>query len=100
MQLMQVKMIKEVRNNVNRATNFETANINKTAQAAARRVSAILKIEERMGLEALGEDLRAMAELRLDNPDMSLREMSERLGITRSGVNHRIQKLLEIADSL
>jgi DNA-binding protein WhiA len=100
MQLMQVKMLKEVRNNVNRATNFETANINKTAQAAARQTAAILKISDRMGLEALSDDLRDMAELRLENPDMSLREMSETLGITRSGVNHRIQKLLEIADSL
>ena len=100
MQLMQVKMLKEVRNNVNRTTNFETANINKTAQAAARQVAAIVKISQRMGIEALSPDLREMAALRLENPDMSLREMGERLGITRSGVNHRIQKLLEIADSL
>lgn len=47
----------------------------------------------------MSDDLRAVAELRLDHPDMSLREMAERLGITRSGVNHRIQKLLELAET-
>ena len=100
MNLMQVKMIKEVRNHVNRTTNFETANINKTAQAAARQTEAIRRIVRTSGMESLGEDLREVARLRLENPDMSLREMAGRLGITRSGVNHRIQKLLELAQSL
>lgn len=99
MNLMQVKMIKEVRNHVNRTTNFETANINKTAQAAARQTEAIRRIVRAQGMESLSDDLRAVAELRLDHPDMSLREMAERLGITRSGVNHRIQKLLELAET-
>ena len=93
-------MIKEVRNHVNRTTNFETANINKTAQAAARQTEAIRRIVRTSGMESLGEDLREVARLRLENPDMSLREMAGRLGITRSGVNHRIQKLLELAQSL
>ncbi len=97
MALMQAKMVKEVRNYVNRTTNFETANIDKTASASARQVAAIHRLEETVGLEQLPEDLREMAYLRLQNPDMSLRELGEALSISRSGANHRIQRLMELA---
>ncbi len=97
MALMQAKMVKEVRNYVNRTTNFETANIDKTASASARQVAAIHGLEETVGLEQLPEDLREMAYLRLQNPDMSLRELGEALSISRSGANHRIQRLMELA---
>lgn len=102
MELMQVKMVKEVRNYVNRKTNFETANIDKTVSAAAKQVEAIEKISRSMGLESLPEELRELAALRLENPEMSLRELGENLSepISRSGVNHRLQRLMEIAENL
>ncbi len=97
MTLMQAKMVKEVRNYVNRTTNFETANIDKTASASARQVVAIRHLQEIVGLDNLPEDLREMAYLRLENPEMSLRELGEALSISRSGANHRIQRLMEMA---
>ena len=97
MTLMQAKMVKEVRNYVNRTTNFETANIDKTVSASARQVVAIRHLQEKIGLDNLPEDLREMAYLRLENPEMSLRELGEALSISRSGANHRIQRLLEMA---
>ena len=97
MELMQAKMFKEVRNYVNRKTNFETANISKTVSAAIRQTEAIRRVMETSGIEAFPEELRELALLRLENPEMSLREMAERLGLSRSGVNHRMQRILEIA---
>ena len=101
-EFMQVKMVKEVRNYVNRTTNFETANIGKTASAAAGQLEAIRKIQQVRGLASLPEELRELAELRLENPEFSLRELGESLTppITRSGVNHRMKRLLQIADEI
>ena len=100
MEIMQVKMYKELRNQVNRVTNCETANIEKTAAAAARQRAAILKIQAGGGMNSLPDELRELALLRLDNPDLSLRELGESLSspISRSGVNHRLQRILLIAD--
>lgn len=100
MELMQVKMVKEVRNYVNRTTNFETANISKTASAAALQLEAIRKIQKTSGLESLPEELKEIAVLRLENPELSLRELGARLSepISRSGVNHRLKRLLAIAE--
>ncbi|MCY1714821.1 DNA-binding protein WhiA [Caproiciproducens galactitolivorans] len=102
MELMQAKMLKEVRNNVNRKTNFETANIDKTASAAAAQIIAIEKIRNTAGLDALPEELREIADLRYRNPDMSLRELGGALSepLSRSGVNHRLQRIVDIAGSL
>ena len=99
MEFMQVKMVKEVRNYVNRTTNFETAKSGKTASAAAGQLEAIQKIEREKGLASLPEELKELAELRLENPEYSLRELGEALTppITRSGVNHRLKRLLQIA---
>lgn len=100
MDLMQVKMLKEVRNYVNRTTNFQTANISKTASAAARQLEAIQRIQEKQGLDSLPEELRELAKLRLEYPEMSLRELGEALSepISRSGVNHRLNRLIELAE--
>ena len=100
MELMQVKMYKEVKNNINRNTNFETANMDKTFSASARQVAAIAAISDTEGLESLPEELQELAKLRLDNPDMTLRELGQRLGITRSGVNHRLQRLLRMGEEI
>lgn len=97
MNLMQAKMLKEVRNYANRKTNFETANIDKTVSASAKQVRAIKKIEGTIGISELPEELREIAQLRMENPEMSLRELGERLSISRSGANHRIQRILSIA---
>ena len=102
MELMQAKMVKEVRNYVNRTTNFETANITKTASAAAMQLQAIQKIQQRAGINSLPEELREVAVLRLENPEMSLRELGKSLRhpISRSGINHRLQRILEIAEKI
>lgn len=100
MELMQVKMYKEVKNNINRKTNFETANMDKTYSAAARQIAAIAAISDTMGLSSLPENLQELAALRLSDPELTLRQLGERLGISRSGVNHRLQKLLEIGEKI
>ncbi|XOQ44873.1 MAG: putative cell division protein WhiA [Clostridium sp.] len=102
MELMQIRMLKEVRNNVNRKTNFETANIEKTASAAAAQLMALEKIFACGGLSILPEELRPLALLRYQNPDLSLRELGQNLDppLSRSGVNHRLRRIVELADRL
>ncbi|MEG0457208.1 MAG: DNA-binding protein WhiA [Oscillospiraceae bacterium] len=102
MEIMEVKIVKNLRNSINRKTNCEMANINKTISAAEKQINAIKKIENSKGLEFLSEDLREICYLRLENPEMSLKELGENLSknISRSGVNHRIEKLLKIADEI
>ena len=100
MELMQVKMYKEVKNNINRKTNFETANMDKTYSAAARQIAAIAAISDTVGLSSLPENLQELAALRLNEPELTLRQLGERLGVSRSGVNHRLQKLLEQGEKI
>lgn len=100
MELMQVRMYKEAKNNINRKSNFETANMDKTYSASARQTAAIAAISDTMGLEALPDDLKSLALLRLDNPEMTLRELGEALHISRSGVNHRLHRLLTIGEEI
>ncbi|MBQ1453275.1 MAG: DNA-binding protein WhiA, partial [Ruminococcus sp.] len=85
------------RNNVNRRINSEIANIDKVASASAKQLEAIEYIKKTIGLEALPDDLREIAYLRLDNPEMSLRALGENLSppISRSGANHRMQRIME-----
>lgn len=100
MELMQVKMFKEARNNINRQTNFETANMDKTFSASARQTAAIAAISDTVGLDALPPHLGDLARLRLQYPDMTLRDLGQRLHISRSGVNHRLQRLLELGEKI
>ncbi len=79
MNFMQVKMFKEVRNQVNRKTNFETANIDKTVSASAKQIAVIETIIHSVGLQQLPLDLQELASLRYENPEMSLRELGEQL---------------------
>lgn len=99
MEIIQIKMVKEVRNNINRITNFEAANISKTAVASAKQVYAIEKIKKEKTFNELPDDLQEVANLRLLNPDMSLRDLGKILSkpLSRSGVNHRFKKILELA---
>ena len=89
-------------NQINRVVNCETANLSKIVNTAVRQVEAIKKIDSKMGLKNLPDNLREIAELRLKNPEMSLADLGRLLKapIGKSGVNHRLKKLEEIADSL
>lgn len=102
LKLMDIKIVKGVRNKVNRATNCETANLGKTVGASQAQVADIQYIKARRGLEYLEEDLRELAALRLDNPECSLRELAELLSepLSRSGVNHRLRRIAEAAQTL
>ena len=102
MEIMGTKAVKQVRNNVNRRINGEMANIVKVASASARQIEAIKYIQKHHGLETLPDDLKEIAYLRLENPEMSLRDLGQNLvpPISRSGANHRIQKLLEYAPTI
>ena len=102
MNLMQEKILKSIRNDVNRKMNSEMANINKTAKASALQIEAIEKIKRVKGLESLPDDLKSIAQLRLEYPEHSLRDLGEMLTpqISRSGANHRMKRILEIAESV
>lgn len=102
MNLENVRILKEMRNTVNRKVNCETANINKTVSAAVKQIEDIRKIQRRMGFDELPESLREMAELRLQYPDATLKELGEYLDppVGKSGVNHRLRKLSAIAEDL
>lgn len=102
LELMNVKIVRDIRNNANRIANCESANIDKTVAAAAVHMQAVRKIEEHGGLDMLPEELREVARLRYDNPDMSLRELGEAMEppLSRSGVNHRLRRIVEFAEKL
>ena len=100
MNLENLRILKEMRNSVNRRVNCETANIAKTVGAAARQVADIEYIREHYGFENLPESLREMAQVRLEYPDIPLKELGGffQPPIGKSGVNHRLRKLSELAE--
>ena len=102
MQLENVRIVKEMRNQVNRKVNCETANLNKTVSAAVRQVEDIRYIEDHLGLDRLSESLKEVARLRLGHPDASLKELGDMLSpkVGKSGVNHRLRKLSLMAERL
>ena len=102
LELMNVKIVKDIRNKANRVTNCENANIDKTVAASSVHVNAIRKLLQNGGEEALPPELREIARLRYTHPELSLRELREQLSesLSRSGVNHRLQRLVELADKL
>lgn len=102
MSVMDAKILKDLRNRANRLTNCETANIEKTVAASVKQIEAIKKIERKIGIASLPEDLRETARLRLENPEMSLNDLANNLSISisRSGVNHRLKRICAIADGI
>lgn len=102
MNLENVRILKEMRNQVNRQVNCEAANISKTVAAAAKQMNDIIYIKEHMGFGELAEGLKEIAQLRIDYPEASLKELGAMLSppIGKSGVNHRLRKLSMIADQL
>lgn len=98
-----VRIVRDMRNSVNRLVNCETANLNKTIGAAIRQVENIRLIEEVVGLDTLPEKLREIARLRVDYQDVTLKELGEMVSggkISKSGINHRLRKIDEIADKI
>ena len=102
LELMNIKMVKDIRNKANRITNCESANIDKIVAAASRQVTAVKTLQRTCGIDALPDDLQELARLRLENPEYSLRELGESLAepISRSGVNHRLNRIMEFAENL
>ena len=102
MELENIRILKEMRGSVNRQVNCETANINKTVSAAVKQMKDIAFIREHMGFDRLPENLREIAQLRLSKPEATLKELGEALDppVGKSGVNHRLRKLGEIAEKL
>lgn len=102
MKLENLRILKEMRNSINRQVNCEAANITKTVNAATRQIEDIELIKEQYGFQKLPEPLRQMAEVRLEHPDAPLKELGEYLDppVGKSGVNHRLRKLSELADRI
>jgi len=102
MELENVRILKEMRNSINRQVNCETANLNKTVTAAARQIEDIELIRDTIGFDELKEELKEMARVRLAYPESSLQELGTYLAVPigKSGVNHRLAKLCEIAEGL
>ena len=102
MNLENVRILKEMRNSVNRKVNCETANISKTVNAAVKQLEDIELIRSKLGLDQLPQNLREMALIRLEYPEAALKELGNYLTppVGKSGVNHRLRKLAEIAENL
>lgn len=100
--VMGIKIEKDVKNKVNRRLNFEMSNINKTVDAANIQVEAIEYIESKSGISSLPENLQKIARIRLENPESSLSELEKILDepISRSGINHRLGRIVKIAEKM
>lgn len=101
-EMMNIKIVKDFRNKANRQANCETANINRMVNAVSEQLAAIDKIWKEKGREYLTETLQAAAELRYENPDLSLSELSQLCNppLSKSGLNHRLKRIVEISKEL
>lgn len=101
-ELMNVKILKDVRNKANRIANCDAANIDRTLKASDRQIADIEYIIDKIGIENMPPDLAEIAEVRLEFPEMSLKELGEELEkpLGRSGVNHRLKRISELAEKL
>lgn len=102
MKFENIRIVKDVRNSVNRRVNCEAANINKTVSAARKQIEDIEYIKNTVGLDKLSQPLREMANIRLEEPDASLKELGEMMDppVGKSGVNHRLRKLSQMAQDI
>lgn len=98
----EVRVIKETRNEINRIVNCETANLNKTINASVKQIEDIKFIKKMKKFNTLPDNLKEIAEVRLENPDMPLAEIGKELSkpISKSGVNHRLKKISLYAEEL
>lgn len=98
-----VRIIRDMRNSVNRLVNCENANLNKTIDAASKQIESIKYIDEMIGLDKIPTKLREIALVRLEYPEVTLKELGEMIPsgtISKSGINHRLRKLNEMAEKL
>jgi hypothetical protein len=102
MRIMSAKIEKDMMNTVNRKVNCDTANVAKTVEASSEQLAAIRKIREHMAFEGLSDKLKETAKLREENPELALSELAEMLSppVSKSCLNHRLRKLIEISKSL
>lgn len=102
MEMENIRILKDVRNYTNRKVNCDMANISKIVSTAQKQLDDIRLIAQTMGLSNLKDNLREIAELRIEEPELSLKELGELLDppVSKSGVNHRLKKISEIADSI
>lgn len=102
MDMENVRILKDMRNDINRRVNCETANIKKTVNAARRQIEDIEYIERTKGLKYINASLRQIAQARLQEPDANLAELGQMLNppVSKSGVNHRLRKISSIAQAL
>ena len=98
----EIRVVRDTRNNINRLVNCETANLNKTINAAVAQIEAIKLLKKKKKFDELQDSLKEIAEIRLKNPEVSLVELGQMLAspIGKSGVNHRLKKIIEIAEEL
>ena len=96
----EIRVIKDTRNNINRLVNCETANLNKTINAAVKQIEDIKKLKKNKKFESIPENLKELANLRLENPDCTYEELGKMLSkpIGKSGVSHRLEKISKIAN--
>lgn len=99
MEFENVRVVRQVAGEVNRRLNFETANLDKTVGSALKQVAAIARLEEDGTLSRLSPALQEMARWRKQHPDLNLTELAERMKLSKSAINHRLRRLLEIAES-
>lgn len=102
MNLENLRILKDMRNSINRKVNCEAANITKTVNAASKQIDDIQYIKQHYGFDNLADNLRQIAEMRLEYPDATLKELGEYVTpkVGKSGVNHRLRKLGELAEKL
>ncbi|MFD1472908.1 DNA-binding protein WhiA [Companilactobacillus mishanensis] len=96
-----IRIVRDMRNSVNRLVNCENANINKTVEAAERQIENIKYLRDTIGLDSLPMKLQEIAILRLDNPEVSLKELGDMVpsgSISKSGINHRLRKINQMAE--
>lgn len=96
-----IRIVRDMRNSVNRLVNCENANINKTVASAERQIENIKHLQATVGLDSLPDKLREIAVLRLENPEVSLKELGDMVPsgpISKSGINHRLRKLNQLAE--
>ena len=100
MQFEDIRIQKEMRGKVNRLVNCKSANLNKTINASIEQIAAIKKLKDSGKFSRLSDNLKEIAELRVENPDMSLLELGKKLSepVGKSGVNYRLKKIMEIAN--
>lgn len=98
--LEQITLEKDIRNDTNRIINCEMSNLNKQVEASLKQIKRIEQIENTIGLDGISPQLKVVAIARKENPDSTLDELSKILGITKSCLNHRLRKLVEIAENL